>query len=104
MSRKNENIAFQCEQCQAEISPVTNGSYRNHYPFCLYSKHLDHQLGDRSSDCHGLMCPIGWGYSNKKGYQIIHQCNGCGKVQRNKVAIDTRQEDDFISFITKKIN
>lgn len=101
LSRKNENTAFQCEQCQAEISPVTNGSYRNHCPFCLYSKHLDHQPGDRLSNCHGLMCPIGWVYSSKKGYQIIHQCNGCGKVQKNKIAIDTSQEDDFISFMKK---
>lgn len=104
LSRKKENTAFQCEQCQAQINPVTNGSFRNHCPFCLHSKHLDHQPGDRASNCRGLMRPIGWDYSSKKGYQIIHQCNRCGKVQKNKVAIDTRQEDEFLSFMTKYSN
>ncbi|ETT84248.1 hypothetical protein MKZ08_08070 [Viridibacillus sp. FSL R5-0477] len=29
MSRKTENTAFQCEQCGAQIEPLTNGSFRN---------------------------------------------------------------------------
>ncbi|WDF05905.1 RNHCP domain-containing protein [Shouchella hunanensis] len=34
-----------------------NGSYRNHCPFCLYSKHQDIIPGDRASTCGGLMEP-----------------------------------------------
>ncbi|WP_419962425.1 RNHCP domain-containing protein [Psychrobacillus sp. BM2] len=30
-------------------------SFRNHCPFCLFSKHLDNYPGDRSSECQDLM-------------------------------------------------
>lgn len=96
MSRKQKNTSFQCEKCSTEVQPLTNGSYRNHCPTCLYSKHLDKNPGDRLSDCGGLMKPIDLEYSSKKGYQIIHQCLNCKKKQKNKVARDTIQEDDII--------
>lgn len=99
MSRKLENTAFSCEHCGSKVLPVTNGSYRNHCPFCLYSKHLDNKPGDRQSPCRGLMKPIALDYSGKKGYQVIHQCEKCKKVQKNRVAIDTVQEDNIINFL-----
>ncbi|MFS1515842.1 RNHCP domain-containing protein [Bacillus sp. SCS-151] len=99
MSRKSENTAFQCENCREQVTPLTNGSFRNHCPYCLYSKHLDIQPGDRASDCYGLMVPIGLDYSNKKGYQIVHECTKCGKVGKNKVATDTLQEDQIINYM-----
>ena len=37
MSRNTENRGFCCEHCQQMVLPVTNGSYRNHCPFCLRS-------------------------------------------------------------------
>lgn len=80
--------------------PLTNGSFRNHCPFCLFSKHLDDHPGDRSSICSGLMRPIRLDYSGKKGYQIVHECLKCGKLQRNKVARDTVQEDNILSLMT----
>ncbi|MCI1593379.1 MULTISPECIES: RNHCP domain-containing protein [Heyndrickxia] len=99
MSRKTENTGFQCKKCRMVIKPLTNGSYRNHCPYCLYSLHLDQQPGDRESSCRGLMAPVGLDYSNKKGYQIIHKCIKCGKVGKNKVAINTEQEDQLIHFL-----
>lgn len=99
MSRKKENASFICEKCGKEIQPLTNGSYRNHCPFCLYSKHLDDKPGDRLSKCRGIMKPIGLDYSAKKGYQIIHQCLNCKKTQKNKVARDTIQEDNIIQLM-----
>ncbi len=99
MSRKNENTAFQCENCYQTVVPLTNGSYRNHCPFCLYSKHLDEHPGDRASKCKGLMLPMQLDYSGKKGYQIIHQCMKCGKTQRNKIANHTIQEDCILEFM-----
>lgn len=81
------------------IKPLTNGSYRNHCPYCLYSLHLDQQPGDRESSCRGLMAPVGLDYSIKKGYQIIHKCIKCGKVGKNKAAINTEQEDQLIHFL-----
>ncbi|TFB21386.1 RNHCP domain-containing protein [Filobacillus milosensis] len=99
MSRDLENTAFQCEHCGSQIKPLTNGSFRNHCPFCLYSKHMDNMPGDRKSDCKGLMEPIGFDYSSKKGYQLIHKCRNCGKVGKNKVAVNSVQEDNLIEFI-----
>ncbi|NBJ71493.1 MULTISPECIES: RNHCP domain-containing protein [Clostridia] len=99
MSRKLENTSFQCEKCGAEVVALTNGSYRNHCPYCLYSKHVDNNPGDRLSECKGLMKPIALDYAAKKGYQIIHQCIKCKKTQKNKVAIDTIQADNIIQFV-----
>ena len=94
MSRKTENTGFICEHCGAKVFPLTNGSFRNHCPFCLYSKHVDEQPGDRASECGGLMEPVGVEYSGAKGWQIVHRCTRCGKTVRNKVAEDTKQPDD----------
>lgn len=101
MKRRIENAAFQCGNCGAKIEPLTNGSFRNHCPVCLYSKHMDNFPGDRASECKGLMKPIGLDYSGKKGYQLIHQCTKCQKVGRNKVAINTIQADNLIQFMTE---
>ncbi|MCH7322758.1 RNHCP domain-containing protein [Solibacillus sp. MA9] len=100
MSRKTENTAFQCENCHEFVEPLTNGSFRNHCPQCLFSKHLDQKPGDRLSDCKGLMKPIQLDYSGKKGYQIVHECITCGKIQRNKIAVDSAQEDNVLTFMT----
>ncbi|WP_347791495.1 RNHCP domain-containing protein [Solibacillus sp. CAU 1738] len=99
MSRTNENTEFKCENCGVVVKPLTNGSFRNHCPNCLYSKHMDNVPGDRTSNCKGLMKPIGLDYSGKKGYQIVHQCTKCQKLGRNKVALDTIQEDNLIQFM-----
>ncbi|GAA0374577.1 RNHCP domain-containing protein [Bacillus horti] len=94
MSKKAENNGFMCEHCGAVILPLTNGSYRNHCPECLYSKHMDEDPGDRQSTCKGLMKPIDLIIHSKKGYQIIHQCLQCGAIRRNKIAQDTVQSDN----------
>lgn len=100
MGKKRENTGFQCEQCGATVLALTNGSYRNHCPFCLYSKHLDEFPGDRSSSCHGLMEPIEVIYHTKKGYQIIHKCTSCHKVQKNIIAVNTVQEDNIFLLLS----
>lgn len=78
--------------CGARVVPVTNGSYRNHCPFCLWSLHVDSKPGDRASVCRGPMTPIGFKHS-KKGLQVVHQCMACGKRQPNIVARGTAQDD-----------
>ena len=78
MSRKTENTAFNCIYCGAEILPLTNGSYRNHCPICLYSVHVDNIPGDRANECLGLLMPIDIRYNGKKGWQIVHRCQKCG--------------------------
>jgi hypothetical protein len=39
------------------VLPLSTGSYRNHCPACLWSKHVDVQPGDRAATCRGLMRP-----------------------------------------------
>jgi len=95
MGRKDGNQGFICDQCGRSVLPTTNGSYRNHCPFCLHSKHLDRFPGDRRCTCKGTMRPVGIDYHRKKGYQIIHECEGCGVQKVNKVARDTVQPDDI---------
>lgn len=95
MSRNQENTGFKCQNCKETVNPVTNGSYRNHCPFCLYSLHLDINPGDRLSKCHGLMKPIGLTYSGKKGWQIMHLCLSCGAKKVCKVATDTDEPDSY---------
>lgn len=94
MSRSTENRGFCCDHCGQMVLPVTNGSYRNHCPFCLRSKHVDIVPGDRRNPCRSLMDPMGL-RNGKKGYQIIFQCRRCGVSKVNRVAQQTQQPDDL---------
>lgn len=78
--------SFICENCGKQVSKL-GYSCRNHCPYCLYSKHVDIEPGDRAQDCHGLLEPIGI-ETNKKGYVIIFKCKKCGEIRKNKVAED----------------
>jgi len=82
------NIGFRCAHCEREVPPLANGSYRNHCPYCLYSLHVDINPGDRASDCGGKLRPVGVEHSGKKGWIILHECEVCGALRRNKAALD----------------
>jgi hypothetical protein len=96
MERKNfygrGNDAFVCERCATEVSPLLNGSYRNHCPVCLYSKHVDIIPGDRLAKCRGLMQPINIEHHSKKGFMIVHECIECGFLGRNSQGNDDNFE------------
>ena len=77
------------------VAPVTNGSYRNHCPLCLWSKHVDVKPGDRASDCLGMMRPERMDHRSGKGLVIIHSCLRCGVTRANRLARDTAQDDDI---------
>ena len=98
--RKNKRFSkndsgFICENCKKEVTPLGYTS-RNHCPYCLYSKHLDINPGDRASDCGGLLVPIHAEISAKKGYVIVHKCKKCGEIHKNKAA-----NDDNVSLIIR---
>jgi hypothetical protein len=76
------------------VAPLINGSYRNHCPACLWSKHLDLKPGDRASECGGLMQPEQIDRRRGKGLMIIHRCVRCGFARPNRVADDRAQGDD----------
>jgi hypothetical protein len=88
------NNAFTCANCGAGVQPLRNGSVRNHCPVCLHSLHVDIPPGDRASDCHGVMVPVGVEQSGKKGWMILHRCRRCGFTGRNKAALDDPAQPD----------
>jgi RNHCP domain len=99
IGRGAQNQGFTCNHCGANVLPLTNGSYRNHCPVCLYSKHVDIVPGDRASACRGLMPPIRLEHRPGKGQVIVHRCQRCGHVRPNRVAMDTVQPDDLDELI-----
>lgn len=90
--KKDEN--FKCENCGKNVKKLGYTS-RDHCPYCLYSKHVDINPGDRAEMCHGKLRPVGLEISNKKGYIIIFKCEKCGRIRRNKSA----QDDDMNELI-----
>lgn len=94
MGQKRENTGFVCACCGYRVEPVDTGSYRNHCPRCLYSRHVDVRPGDRASACGGLMVPIGIRHAGRKGWQLVHRCERCGATSANRVADGTRQPDN----------
>jgi len=92
---RDKNKAFVCANCNREILPLSNGSIRNHCPFCLYSIHIDINPGDRACDCLGSLEPIAVEQSSKKGWVIVHQCIKCGELKKNKAALNDKQGDNY---------
>ena len=90
---------FICENCGRQV-PKLGYSCRNHCPYCLYSKHVDIEPGDRLETCHGLLKPIGIETNSKKGYIIIFKCQKCGSIRKNKVA----EDDDMNKIIALSAN
>ena len=96
---KNDN-AFICKNCGLEVQPLGYSS-RNHCPHCLCSLHVDVNPGDRANSCGGIMRPIGAEPDPKKGYIIIHRCDKCGAVKRNRAANEAKVQPDDIDYIIR---
>ncbi len=77
---------FVCEHCHKKVSPLEY-SARDHCPYCLYSKHVDINPGDRANTCHGLLKPIGID-KYKDTYKIVYECEKCHQIHRNIMAND----------------
>jgi hypothetical protein len=98
------NEAFLCLNCAKDVPPLASGSYRNHCPFCLWSRHVDEAPGDRQADCGGMMPPVGLDQSGKKGF-IVHRCEACGALRKNRAALEDPVPDAWdalISLSTRK--
>lgn len=90
------NESFTCIHCGTEVKPLASGGCRNHCPQCFVSLHLDIRPGDRASGCKGILRPLAVEFHSKKGYMIVHRCQKCGHVTRNKTALeDPVQPDSF---------
>lgn len=98
MGRSAQNRGFRCVVCERDVEPLTNGSYRNHCPFCLSSLHVDVEPGDRRASCGGVMDAVAL-RRPRKGPQIVHRCRRCGAQRLNRVAEDTEQPDELDALI-----
>ena len=95
---RDEN--FICENCGKPVEKL-NYTARDHCPFCLYSKHVDINPGDRKNECKGLLKPIGI-EKFKHTYKIIYRCCSCGKLHKNIMAIDDNM--DIIIELSKNLS
>ncbi len=82
---------FICDNCGMKV-PKLGYSCRDHCPYCLHSKHVDVNPGDRLEECHGDLVPVSLEIDSKKGYVIIYRCNKCGKIRKNKAAKDDNMD------------
>ncbi len=90
------NDPFSCEHCGKEVPSTSGSTPRNHCPFCLWSKHLDINPGDRANPCQGMMRPIGIYTHSKKSYVILHECERCGgRMKAKAMMMDGNAADDF---------
>lgn len=89
---------FVCDNCGKMVNKL-NYTARDHCPFCLYSKHVDINPGDRLNKCNGLLKPIDI-EKYKDSYKIIYECTKCHEKHKNIMAND----DDYniIIEISKK--
>ena len=81
---------FICENCQKKVEKL-NYTARDHCPYCLYSKHVEINPGDRQNNCLGLLEPISI-EKYKNTYKIIYKCTKCNKIHKNIMANDDNFE------------
>ena len=96
---KNDS-GFTCAVCGREVLPLGYTS-RNHCPFCLSSLHVDINPGDRKNECMGILRPIKALHDPKREYIIVHRCEKCGAVVRNKAAHEAKIQPDDMNLIIK---
>ena len=88
---------FICENCGKNVSKL-NYTARDHCPYCLCSKHVDINPGDRLNDCLGILKPIAI-EKFKDSYKIVYKCSKCNKIHKNIMA-----NDDDMDLIIKLSN
>lgn len=91
-TKKDDN--FICENCQKSVNKLIYTA-RDHCPYCLYSKHVDINPGDRKNNCKGLLKPIAI-EKFRDTYKIVYKCQKCKQIHKNIMA-----KDDDINLIIK---
>ncbi len=87
---------FTCEKCGKEVK---GNGYTNHCPYCLWSKHVDNNPGDRASTCGGLMEPTNL-VQEKMEFILTNRCVVCGYTKRNRM--NTKDNFDIAFEIVRK--
>ena len=83
--------SFICEHCGKNVSKLEYTA-RDHCPYCLYSKHVDINPGDRANICKGLLKPIDI-EKFKDTYKIIYKCEKCNELHKNIIAVDDNMNE-----------
>ena len=87
------NEDFICENCGKDVEK-SSYTARDHCPYCLYSKHVDINPGDRENKCHGLLEPIAV-EKYRDTYKIIYKCQKCGEIHKKIL----HKDDDFTKIV-----
>ncbi len=90
---------FRCSHCKqfVVVNDHIGTANRNHCNWCLWSKHVDENKGDRRSDCKSGMRPIGLtfkheGYGRTGEIMLVHLCLACEKISINRIARDDSEQ------------
>ena len=87
MKKFNElDEGFICDNCQKEVKPLGYTS-RDHFPYCLFTKNVDINPGDRKNNCKGLLEPTQI-EKFKDTFKIIYKCQKCKQEHKNIIARD----------------
>lgn len=97
--QKNDQ-GFLCQNCGLEVQPLGYTS-RNHCPRCLCSLHVDMQPGDRQNPCGGLMRPLRVEPDARRGFIIVHRCEKCGTIGRNRAAHEAANQPDDLALLIR---
>ena len=89
---------FICENCGKNVDKLVYTT-RDHCPYCLYSKHVDINPGDRENSCKGLLRPITV-EKFKDTYKIVYKCEKCNMIHKNIMATD--DDMDLIIELSKE--
>ena len=89
---------FICENCGKNVDKLVYTT-RDHCPYCLYSKHVDINPGDRENSCKGLLKPITV-EKFKDTYKIVYKCEKCNMIHKNIMATD--DDMDLIIELSKE--
>ncbi len=79
---------FTCLHCGARVA---GNGYTDHCPWCLWSRHVDINPGDRAARCGGTMRPVRAVYAHG-ACTITYRCEGCGMEKRFKAAQDDSKD------------
>lgn len=98
---RRDRGGFHCIHCKQSVSAGGWGQpssgigtkNRNHCPRCLWSRHVDDEIGDRRSPCREGMEPIAVavrGHASSGGGEwcVVHRCTGCSQIRINRIAGD----------------
>ena len=95
------NSGFTCENC-GKVVPPAKATCRNHCPFCLTSKHVDENPGDRANDCGGLMDLTGYETSQSHELTLLFTCRVCSAQTRNRSTAVGDPSPDTLDVILAK--